>query len=213
MMAMTTFSNQSPVLAGSKVFRWALAYDLLLRFFWGPKERLYRQSALQLASIRTGESILDLGCGTGTLAIAAKSLVGAGHVACIDASPEMIARARHKASKAALEIEFKLASADSLPFADASFDAVLSTTVLHCLPRQTLGRCFSEVRRVLKPSGRFLAIDFGLSDEPRHSLMGRMRQHRAFDIYSIVPDIEQAGLCEIRKGPLGFSDLHYLLAA
>jgi ubiquinone/menaquinone biosynthesis C-methylase UbiE len=100
-----------------------------------------------------------------------------------------------------------------LPFADATFDAILTTTVLHCLPRQALGRCFSEMRRVLKPSGRLLAIDFGLSHESRHGLMAHMRQHRSFDLYSVVPDTEQAGFREIRTGSLGFSDLHYLLAA
>jgi ubiquinone/menaquinone biosynthesis C-methylase UbiE len=210
---MTAFSNQSPVLAGTKVFHWPLAYDLLLRLFWGAKERLYRQNVLQLASIRPGESILDVGCGTGTLAMVAKSLVGtAGQVAGIDASPEMIARARHKAAKAALDIEFKLSSADNLPFAGARFDAVLTTTVLHCLPRPALDQCFSELRRVLKPSGRLLAIDFGHSDESRHSLMAHMRRHRAFDIYSVIPGVEAAGFREIRKGPLGFSDLHYVLA-
>jgi ubiquinone/menaquinone biosynthesis C-methylase UbiE len=211
---MTTFSNESSTSTASKVFHWALAYDLLLWLFWGKKERRYRQNVLQLAAIQPGASVLDIGCGTGTLAIAAKNVVGlAGLVAGIDASPEMIARATRKAARAAAEIDFKLASANSLPFADATFDAVLTTTVLHCLPRQALGQCFSEMRRVLKPSGRFLAIDFGLSHESRHSLMGHMRHHRAFDIYSVIPDIEQAGFREVRKGPLGFSDLHYLLAA
>ena len=46
-------------------------------------------------------------------------------------------------------------------------DIVFITTVLHCLPRQAFGQCFSEMRRVLKPSGRLLAIDFGLANEPK----------------------------------------------
>jgi len=210
---MTTFSNQSPVLAASKVFHWPLAYDLLLRLLWGPKERTYRQNVLQLAAIRTGESILDLGCGTGTLAVAAKNLVGpTGRIAGIDASPDMISRARRKAAKASVEIDFAIASADSLPFADAEFDAVLTTTVLHCLPRQALGQCFSEMRRVLKPSGRLLAIDFS-AREPRRSLIAHMRHHRAFDLCSAIPDIERAGFRDIRTGSLEFSDLYYLLAA
>lgn len=211
---MTTLSDENPVLRASKVFHWALGYDLLLRFFWGTQERLYRQNVLRLAGVRPGEAILDVGCGTGTLAIAARSIVGpAGQVAGIDASPEMISRSRRKATKAALEIDFRLASADSLPFADATLDAVLTTTVLHCLPRQALGQCFAEMRRVLKPSGRLLAVDFGPPDNSRRSLVAHMRQHRNFDIHSVTPAVEQAGFREIRTGSLGFSDLHYLLAA
>src|SRR5258708_38438772 len=59
-----------------RVFRWAFAYDLLLNIIWRGSERTYREKTLEYAGIRTGESVLDVGCGTGTLAIAAKRRVG-----------------------------------------------------------------------------------------------------------------------------------------
>jgi demethylmenaquinone methyltransferase/2-methoxy-6-polyprenyl-1,4-benzoquinol methylase/phosphoethanolamine N-methyltransferase len=87
---------------------------------------------LELAGLKAGESVLDVGCGTGTLAIAAKHRVGSsGRVYGIDASPEMIARAR---KKAAAEITFEKALVENLPFQDTNFDVVLCTTVLDHLP-------------------------------------------------------------------------------
>src|SRR5215217_4324175 len=85
----------------SKVFHWARSYDLLLRIMWGRSEQRYRQRLVQLAGLNPGEAVLDVGSGTGTLAIEAKRIVGKTGIACgIDASPEMIARARRKAKKA-----------------------------------------------------------------------------------------------------------------
>lgn len=211
---MTMRPDTQSALAGSRILHNPIAYDIMLRLFWGSRERTYRQQVLRLTGIGPGERLLDIGCGTGTLAIAAKAVVGpTGTVAGIDASPEMIARARNKTRKSHLEISLTRSSADSLPFPDASFDAVLSTTVLHCLPRPALASCLGEMRRVLIPGGRLLCIDFGRPDQARHSLMSHMRRHREFDIYSVIPTLEQAGFANIRSEPLGFGDLHYVLAS
>src|SRR5215468_7034927 len=87
-----------------RVFRWAFAYDLLLNIIWRGSERIYREKTVELAEIRPGEAVLDIGCGTGTLAIAAKRRVGpTGRVFGLDASCEMIARARKKAAGADAE--------------------------------------------------------------------------------------------------------------
>jgi ubiquinone/menaquinone biosynthesis C-methylase UbiE len=79
----------------------------------------------------------------------------------------MIARARKKTLKARVEVVFETAVAESLPFPQATFDAVLSTAMLHHLPDQEARRqCIHEIRRVLRPGGRLLAVDFGgLADE------------------------------------------------
>jgi len=71
----------------------------------------------------------------------------------VDASQEMLVRAE-KAKKAAVEVLFKKTLAESLPFPDAHFDAVLSTVIFHHLPRKARSQCAHEIRRVLKPGGR-----------------------------------------------------------
>jgi ubiquinone/menaquinone biosynthesis C-methylase UbiE len=86
----------------------AAQYDLLLWLLTLGRERAFRERALGLAHLSVGDSVLDVGCGTGTLAIAAKRQVGQkGHVCGIDASPEMIARAGKKARKAGVEVDFR----------------------------------------------------------------------------------------------------------
>jgi len=140
------------------------AYDFAVWLMTAGRERAFREKILLLARLREGEAVLDVGCGTGSLAIAAKRQVGAdGKVSGIDASPEMLARARRKANKADVEIAFDNATAQSLPFSDAQFDAVLTTVMLHHLPRPARELCAREMKRVLKPGGRVLAVDFAVS--------------------------------------------------
>jgi Methyltransferase domain len=119
----------------SKVLHRARGYDFLVWALMLGRERTFREKTLALARLAEGESVLDVGCGTGTLAIAAKSRVGTlGKVTGIDASPEMIGRANKKARKKGVEVNFQTAAAERLPFQDAAFDVVLSTVMLHHLP-------------------------------------------------------------------------------
>jgi len=102
---------------------------------------------LEWLAPQTGERILDLGCGDGQLT---ERIVAAGaQVTGIDASAKMAAAAR------ARSIAAQEGSAESLPFADHSFDAVFSNAVLHWVRGQDA--MMSEVRRVLRPGGRFVA--------------------------------------------------------
>jgi ubiquinone/menaquinone biosynthesis C-methylase UbiE len=108
----------------------------------------------------------------------AKSWVGpSGSVRGIDASPEMIARARSKAARATADVQFEVAAAQSLPFSDSNFDLVLSTLVLHHLGRNARRQLASEIRRILKPGGRALIVDFEISTRQDKGLLGHL--HRA----------------------------------
>jgi demethylmenaquinone methyltransferase/2-methoxy-6-polyprenyl-1,4-benzoquinol methylase/phosphoethanolamine N-methyltransferase len=114
--------------------------------------------------------VLDVGFETGGLAIAAAARVGpAGRVHGVDASPEMVARGRHRATRAGVSIVLDVALVEALPFADRSFDVVLSSLMLHHLPEDLRVRAFAEIRRVLRAGGRLMAVDF----EPPRSRMAR----------------------------------------
>jgi ubiquinone/menaquinone biosynthesis C-methylase UbiE len=125
----------------------------------------FRKRIVDEASLKPGESVLDCGCGTGTLAIMAKREVGAeGRVCGVDISKDQLDVARRKI-KQGLEIEFCEGSIDELPFPDQSFDAIFSTLMLHHVPREVKIGAFREMSRVLKPRGRIVIADFG---PPKH---------------------------------------------
>jgi ubiquinone/menaquinone biosynthesis C-methylase UbiE len=161
-----------------------------------------------------GERVLDVGCGTGTLAIAAKRQVGpTGAVYGVDASPEMIARAGKKACKAGAEIVLKNGLAEALPFPDGHFDAVLSTMMLHHLPGKLRSQCAGEMRRVLKPGGRVLAIDFGTSPAQKGGIVAHFHRHGHISLAEIAAILSETGLSVVESGALGISDLQFVLAA
>jgi SAM-dependent methyltransferase len=92
-----------------------VAYDLLVWLKTLGRERVLREKILALARLGAGESVLDVGCGTGTLALTAKRQVGQSGTVCgVDASPEMIARAARKASRARLDISFNVGVAQCI---------------------------------------------------------------------------------------------------
>src|SRR4051812_44880044 len=141
----------------------ALKYDLLVAALTLGRERKFRERLLVPAELKPGEAVLDVGCGTGSLAIVAAKQVGTtGRVVGIDPSPEMIDRAKAKARRKKVGVDFDVAWAQALPFHDASFDVVVSTVMLHHIPRAGREDALRKVRRVLKPTGRLVAIDFGV---------------------------------------------------
>ena len=189
-------------------------YDLTVRLAFFGKEQAFREKVLRLARVATDESILDVGCGTRTLAIAAKRQVGhSGAVCGVDASPEMIARAEKKAKKAGVEVFFRKGLAEALPVPDAQFDVVLSTVMLHHLPRKARLECAKQIRPVLKPGGRVLAVDFGgMVDQKRTFLSHFHRPHGHVSAHDIIALLSEAGLNTIESGLVGVRDLQFVLA-
>lgn len=212
-MTQTTEWARKPSTAGLVLHK-AAGYDLFLWLATRGREQAFRERMLQFAQLQPGESVLDVGCGTGTLAILAKRHVGPkGEVCGIDASLEMIARAQKKAKMAGVAVSFNNAFAQSLPFPEARFDVVTTTVMLHHLPKKVRAELASEIRRVLKPGGRVLAIDFGGREKERRSLVDRIhRRHGHVDFKEIIALFSEAGLEIIQSGEVGIRSLQFVAA-
>lgn len=170
----------SPNATQGHVINLGWRYDLLL--WWmnlqsRGKLQGVQSRIVELAGFQPGETVLDVGCGTGTLALTAYARVGAtGHVYGIDPGPKQIARACAKAGRARLPIDFRVGVIEQLPFADHSVDVVVSTFMMHVLPDDLKRQGLAEIARVLKPGGRLLVVDFkrpeehqGPSERPVHT--------------------------------------------
>ncbi|HYN80155.1 MAG TPA: methyltransferase domain-containing protein [Gemmatimonadaceae bacterium] len=188
-------------------------YDLLAWLLTLGREPGFRARLADLARLEPGETVLDVGCGTGTLAIVAKRRVGAaGTVRGIDASPEMIDQARRKAMKAGIDVVFQTGIVEALPFPDAQFDVVLSTLMLHHLPGPVRQQCAREMRRVLKPGGRVLAVDFATPAGQRKGLLARFHRHGHLALRDMTELLAESGVRVVESGSVGVGDLHFALA-
>jgi ubiquinone/menaquinone biosynthesis C-methylase UbiE len=139
-------------------YDWSLPlYDPIVKLLGGDNARMV---LLDHAALRPGYRVLDIGCGTGTLATLIKRFHPDVEVVGIDPDPRALARARRKAAKAAVSIQFDQGFGDDLPYAEVTFDRVFSSFMFHHLPPDEKGKTLRAVRRVLKPGGGFHMLDF-----------------------------------------------------
>ena len=120
---------------------------------------------VDLAGIKNGDTVLDLGSGAGNDVFVARHLVGeTGRVIGVDMTEEMIRKAESNKSKLGYgNVEFRLGEIENLPVGADTIDVVISNCVLNLVPDKT--RAFSEIHRVLKPGGHFSISDIVLSGE------------------------------------------------
>jgi ubiquinone/menaquinone biosynthesis C-methylase UbiE len=171
-----------------------------------------RQATVALAGIQPGQTVLEVGCGTGDVAIAAHALTGAhGTVAGIDPAPEMIAVARRKAQSAGATVDFQLGVIEALAFPDHTFDVVLSSLMMHHLPADLRRQGLAEIARVLKPGGRLLIVDFNPT-----SRLDRAMNHLTFHgrlgrgIQDLGPLLQATGFTNVELGDSGFRGVGFV---
>jgi ubiquinone/menaquinone biosynthesis C-methylase UbiE len=191
--------------------RW---YDLFGTVVTLGKDKAVRETLVDLAEPVPGESVLDVGSGTGTLSLALASRVGAGAVHGIDASPEMIEVAKAKAGKAGSDVDFQVALIEDLPFPAATFDLVTSSLMLHHLPDDLKRAGLGEVRRVLKPGGRFIAMDFAAySDSALGHLLSIFGHAHGEDMVdTLTPMLKGAGFTDIGAIPTRHKNFAFIRA-
>ncbi len=141
-------------------------YDPVVRLT--SREGAFKRRLLEIAELKAEDRVLDLGCGTGTLAIAAGQAQPGAEVTGLDGDPEVLARARRKASSAGAQVDFDEGLSTDLPYDDGRFDVVLSTLFFHHLEPAAKRATAAEIARVLCPGGRLLVADWG---PPQDALM------------------------------------------
>src|SRR5918997_6635920 len=159
----------------------AMGHDRLLPLY----DLLYRllgiasvhRPLVDQAGIRPGHRVLEIGCGTGNLALLAKRLHPDAEVVGLDPDAKALARARRKAGRKALSVLLDLGFAQELPYPDASFDRVLSAFMFHHLGSEEKEGALREAQRVLKPGGSLHLLDVGGKRERSDGLVARM-SHR-----------------------------------
>ncbi len=212
-------TRENPAQTEGRLIRWAAIYDAFTNILTFGHISMLRAMTIDLSQLKPGESILDVGCGTGGVTIPAKQRVGkSGQAAGIDPAPEMISVARNKAVRAELEIDFRVGVIESLPYPDASFDVVTSSLMMHHLPHEVQVKGLAEIRRVLKPGGRiFIADMLRLSKSLHDRLFAMLTLHggriERFGIQDLPKTMEEAGFENVQLLDQSFLTIGFLRAS
>ena len=197
------------------------SYDSYMRTMTLGRERALREMTANLAQVKPGDCVLEVGCGTGTLTLAAKRQAGpSGKVFGIDIIPGMIELCQRKAAQANAEVTFQLGSMDDIPFPANQFDVVMASFMIFHMSEKVRRKGIAEIYRVLKPQGRLLVLDLALPTQPlprviAQVLFGSMLQH---DLRELLPLMEATGFSDIQVAQakfrvLGLSILAFVRAS
>jgi demethylmenaquinone methyltransferase/2-methoxy-6-polyprenyl-1,4-benzoquinol methylase/phosphoethanolamine N-methyltransferase len=203
--------SQPPATTG-QLIRWAKYYDPCVSLLMAGRRARLRKTTVDLAQIAAGATVLEVGCGTGDVALAAKARAGErGAVYGIDPAPEMIAVAREKAARQGRRVDFQIGVIEALAFPDASFDVVLSSLMMHHLPDTLKPRGLAEIARVLKPGGRLLIVDMKRPSSHVGQVLSMLTGHHAVrtGVDDLTPLLEAAGFTDIELGETGFRALGF----
>ena len=175
------------------------AYDSFVRLFL--RERRIKRELIARARLGPGDHVLDLGTGTGTLAIWIKQAYPNTKVSGLDANADVLAIARTKAARVAPDIVFDLGAATALPYPDRSFDRVVSSLVFSLLGHEEKHLALREAHRVLRPRGEVHIADFG----PPHTAWGRFLSPRMRRFEPISDNLDGRLPAMLREA--GFEDV------
>src|SRR5512137_362406 len=183
------------------------SYDSYMKVMTFGRERTLRKTTVSLAQVKPGDCVLEVGCGTGTLTLAAKRQAGpSGKVFGIDIIPGMIELSQRKAAQANEDVTFQLGSMDDIPFPANQFDVVMCSFMIFHMSETKRSKGIAEIYRVLKPQGRLLVLALALPAQPvqraiAQRLLGGMLQH---DLRELLPLMEASGFSDVEIAPVRF---------
>lgn len=194
--ALTTKTHRSFLPAAG--WDWLLPlYDPFVKLLGGEAAR---KQLLEQAQLQPGHKVLDVGCGTGTLAILTKQLHPGVAMSGLDPDPRALARARNKAARAGVSIPFDEGFGDQLPYPAGVFDRVFSSLMYHHVPTEQKGALLKEIYRVLKSGGEFHLCDFEAHEGGMHDFLLRFSHPK-----DRLKDNTEARVLSLMRGA-GFSE-------
>jgi ubiquinone/menaquinone biosynthesis C-methylase UbiE len=199
--------------------RWLLPlYDPFLWLLGADKAK---RPLIEQGGIKSGFRVLDIGCGTGSMAVMIKRMHPTAEVVGIDPDPLALSVAERKTRRAGLSVEFDRGFADHMPYADASFDRVFSSFMFHHLAPDEKTATLVEIRRVLKAGGSLHLLDF-VREHSVHSKTAAHGQlvHRGGAVAERIESrmtalMDEAGLVDARqvlRGKIFFGPIAYYRA-
>ena len=183
------------------------SYDSYMRMMTLGRERSLREMTVRLAQVEPGDVVLEVGCGTGTLTLAAKRQAGpSGKVYGIDVIPGMIEYSQLKAAQANEAVAFQLGSIDDIPFPANHFDAVMCSFMIFHMSETTRRKGIAEAYRVLKPQGTLLVLDLALPDQPLPRAIAQtlFRGMLTHDLRELLPVMDASGFSGVEIGRAKF---------
>ena len=174
-------------------------YDTLTRLMGVDRARA---RLLDQADIKPSYRVLDIGCGTGSLAVLVKRRLPSVEMFGLDPDAQALARARRKAEQAKVAVQFDQGFAGALPYPDESFDRVLASMMFHHLPGAEKTAMLREARRVLRPGGRVEMLDFAgpeATDGPITRLLHSHQLLKENTERHVVSFFTNAGYADVRR--------------
>lgn len=190
-------------------------YDPML---WLLRADASKRPLIEQAQIKPGMRVLDIGCGTGSLAVLIMRMNPDADVVGIDPDPAALAVAERKAKRRRLAIKFDRGFADHMPYADASFDRVFSSFMFHHLEANEKMGTLAEIRRVLKRGGSLHLLDFtrshGSADHgQRVHRYGPTAERIEGRMTSLMDEAGLVDAIEVARGKNIFGPIAYYRAA
>lgn len=140
------------------------AYDLAVKLL--TRERVWRAALLEQAAPRDGETIIDVGCGTGSFAILMKQRAPGARIVGLDPDPDVLARAKVKANREGVVIEWRQGFASDAAAWGECFDKAVSSLVFHQIPMTGKRSGIAAMLAALKPGGQLHITDYALQESP-----------------------------------------------